>query len=798
MTTRNVLRTGFALALVALVAAGLAFAGGPIYIFDYENRIPYVWHMDTWPNGAVPYYTDLGNLGRIGNARAGVLVDSAWAEWNNVPTSTFLAAKGGTFANLGLPDIVCPSSSNCNAGLVIGAWNGGGVHVIYDNDGKILQNFLGIYGALGVSTIEFVADGTNEMLEGWTILNGPSVQSSDPNGDRFRGVITHEFGHEVNLAHSQVNGAIYTYYDATGPLGCNAPYSGTPTGDQIETMYPYTNLGTSGSGMGIATVDRMDDIAAISDLYPAPGWPEAYGTIRGNIYQMLNIRGNGSGDTSPVTGVNVIARNLADPFNDFTSYLSGQVSKGQAGADGSFEMHGLTPGATYVLYVDNLRNGAFSVPRMLVLPGPEEFYNGVNESGNGETDDRCAYTGITAAAGQVTTADITFNRVKGAPQFIPQPATGTPTDITPDGSIVVGTLPNYQAFKWTLADNNLASLGGYGNGGQVAISDDGTKVGYSMKNASNVIQPAVYENGAWSLVPLPPNAVSPCSGGWGSTYDMSGDGSTVVGLMYTNGCATAGALAFYSKNGVSQTLPKSPDALTRALRANAVNYDGTVVVGWSDATSGLRRGAYWNVGLDGVSGPVHVIQTDPTKFAGEALDVTRDGSTIIGLNAWNVSTDPTVAWHYSQSGGLEFYPNLENAAKGAAGCISDDGQIVGGWSDMPNPSGFGTYRVPTIYTPALGWFDLNAFLNAQGTYAQDITIANPMAMSADGRTIVGWAGSIFGNVGWALQMPKAVMCHVQPGHLAAGPHTIDVSFPDGLTDHLAHGDTIGMCEHGGL
>jgi hypothetical protein len=122
----------------------------------------------------------------------------------------------------------------------------------------------------------------------------------------------------------------------------------------------------------MATVEHLDDTAALSDIYPAPGWPANKGTIRG---QVLDSSGN------PVTGINVIARNIADPFQNCTSYISGQVSKGNAGPDGSFVMNGLTPGASYLLYIDRLMNGAFSVPVPIVLPGPEEYFNGPMESG---------------------------------------------------------------------------------------------------------------------------------------------------------------------------------------------------------------------------------------------------------------------------------------------------------------------------------------------------------------------------------------------------------------------------------
>src|SRR5215813_2200801 len=209
-------RMRIAVLAAVTLAATAAFAGGPLYTFDYSNKIPYVWHMDNHPNGAVPYYTDLGSLGRLSNSVANGLVDRAFAEWNNVPTSSILTANAGNFSTIGLPDIVCPNAANCNANLVIGPYNGGGVDVIYDNDGKILQNYLGIFGAAGVTAIEYVTEDTNEILEAWTVLNGPNVQSSDPNGERFRGVMTHEFGHDLNLAHSQANGFVYNFGDTPG------------------------------------------------------------------------------------------------------------------------------------------------------------------------------------------------------------------------------------------------------------------------------------------------------------------------------------------------------------------------------------------------------------------------------------------------------------------------------------------------------------------------------------------------------------------------------------------------------
>ena len=47
-----------------------------------------------------------------------------------------------------------------------------------------------------------------------------------------------------------------------------------------------------------------------------------------------------------------------------------------------------------------------------------------------------------------------------------------------------------------------------------------------------------------------------------------------------------------------------------------------------------------------------------------------------------------------------------------------------------------------------------------------------------------------------IEVPKAVVCHKAPGSTGA-PKNLDVTFPEGLAEHLAHGDTLGICPFGG-
>ena len=378
--------------LALLVTVMPASAGGPLLIFDPATQQPMFYPAP------LALYTDNDSLfsltGPVSNAAAEARAIEGIAEWTNVATATFSGFVAGDFASVALPDIGLN-----NFGLVIGTFNGGGYHVIYDHDGSITLALAGP-GVLGFSTPEFSVTGTPHLTESYAVLNGATVAPGDTEALAWSGVFTHEFGHGVNLAHTQTNGAIAFFGDERGPEACT-PFPGSPSLSQIETMYPFVDQRPGGSGPEQATVDLLDDVSALSDVYPASGWPGDYGTITGRVYQ--------SDGVTPVTGVNVIVRNVADPWGDCNSTLSGDLTQGALGPDGRYEFNGLTPGAQYVVYADAIVAGGFSTPPRIPLPGPEEFWNGANESGDPDIDAICDVVAITSVAGSPFVADIIFN-----------------------------------------------------------------------------------------------------------------------------------------------------------------------------------------------------------------------------------------------------------------------------------------------------------------------------------------------------------------------------------------------------
>lgn len=409
--------------------ASVAQAGGPLLLFDAATRTPYAYA------NPVNMYTDLGTLGAVSNAQATTLVSNAAAGWTGVATSSFTASVTGTVALLGLGDITA-----ANAGSVIGTDNtGNGITVIYDTNGTITTNFLGAPpGVLGIATPEFAIGST--LTESWVVLNGATIDPGDlPLAGSFAGVVTHEMGHSINLAHTQTNGAILFFGDDRGADNCALPYPSTITLAATETMYPFIDPSPGSTGVQQATVEHLDDRATLSDIYPAAGYPGNFATIEGRIYRPDGV--------TEITGVNVIARNTASPFLNAQSALSGDFTQGALGADGFYRLTGLTPGANYVLYVDTIVQGGFSTTPVAVLPGPEEFWNS-GETNNSVLDPPCDFTTVSAAAGQTLTLDVQLNS-PGLPPVI---------DVSP-AAISETVAPGSITFV-PVTISNVAGLGG--------------------------------------------------------------------------------------------------------------------------------------------------------------------------------------------------------------------------------------------------------------------------------------------------------------------------------------------------
>jgi uncharacterized membrane protein len=329
---------------------------------------------------------------------------------------------------------------------------------------------------------------------------------------------------------------------------------------------------------------------------------------------------------------------------------------------------------------------------------------------------------------------------------------GAPNSVSNDGLVVTGTgtTGNFTAFRWTQA-TGLVSLGRPqvgGGGGVPGISADGTRIGYSIGSLDSTYK----TQGLWTLgsgwqelmPPTPPDGGT-VDGSYGSVWDLSGDGNTVVGLYWRPG---AGNRAHASKwTQATGVVDLGGTTTGQASRANGVNYDGSVIVGWVETPTGPWRPAAW------VNGSL-VLLTDFDASGmfligdGEARATSSNGDIIVGFSRDTDSHQRAASMWRRTDGvfgpaeilgwvdGTEPPSGTSSGGINIAYAVSDDGRIAVGYCSFDgspfNPTGL-------VWTPTTGVQDVNQFLADNGVLVDpNFTIQNLTAMTPDGNQIFGY------------------------------------------------------------
>jgi probable HAF family extracellular repeat protein len=272
--------------------------------------------------------------------------------------------------------------------------------------------------------------------------------------------------------------------------------------------------------------------------------------------------------------------------------------------------------------------------------------------------------------------------------------------VSGDGSTAVGNSSNSTAFRWRQSTGMVA----LGSGRAVATNHNGTvTVGFSGRGTSDDSQAVSWNSDGTTTV----------LAGRGWATGVSGDGSVITGTTWTG----AGQRAF-KWTPASGTVYLG-DGGYGMDSANGVSEDGSVVVG-GDGGSAVR---WLSDGSRQILGNL-VYGAQSTASACNA-----DGTVVVGGgNTYDAYQNRAFRW---------------TAASG----MTDLGALGVGWTYASGVSADGTVVVGEsagrafVWSARTGMLDLGWALGELGVDLEGMNLRWAMSISADGRTIVGGAGT---------------------------------------------------------
>lgn len=212
-----------------------------------------------------------------------------------------------------------------------------------------------------------------------------------------------------------------------------------------------------------------------------------------------------------------------------------------------------------------------------------------------------------------------------------------------------------------------------------------------------------------------------------SGVGVSADGTTVVGLDFP----TFGSIRAYrwsQSTGTQQLVGLGGDTLAIAASSN-----GSIVVGTSTPnTFQNSRAVRWTSPTT-----VQSIGTLGTDTYSDARGVSTDGSVIVGTSANFDIVNSNRAFRWTSDGGsggtMTSLGVLPSGTISIANSVSGDGNVVAGWGYVNNVER--AFR----WTQARGMHDLGVVAGFDS--------ANAQGVSANGSTIVGYSGDLYGSTG---------------------------------------------------
>jgi hypothetical protein len=308
-----------------------------------------------------------------------------------------------------------------------------------------------------------------------------------------------------------------------------------------------------------------------------------------------------------------------------------------------------------------------------------------------------------------------------------------PVDLSPDGS--VAALQDPASFTGDLYFYYPAT-GAVEFRTQVGSPLRDFATGLSATGVITALHGDPVQAGFWTdrseWTDLVPAYAHGCDADFAGAWDVSADGSSIVGLVW-NGCGAEafrwdgrgrGIMTPLARLGASYPGSSSPPA----NRATVIADDGGIVAGWAQTDVVDRWPAWWRT-----DGTGELLTGNAPDQPGEVLSISRDGRVLAGT--WGGQ-----AFYWTQAGGTVLMGQLPGADPffdaAYANAVSADGKLIFGNSGNP----FFTTPTAWVWTAKEGMRPLAPILGEAGlTIPLNYILTGIVAASNDGTRVLGTA-----------------------------------------------------------
>lgn len=314
---------------------------------------------------------------------------------------------------------------------------------------------------------------------------------------------------------------------------------------------------------------------------------------------------------------------------------------------------------------------------------------------------------------------------------------GFMSDVSNNG-VAAGSIMLGKHIMWT-EQGGVVTIGEPASGSQVGgttnISTDGKYISGTMTNPNTMVnEMARYDvaTGQWKYLG------TMAAGKEASSWGMSGDGKTIVGLGFKTGWE-AHAIKWTEATGIVDLGSTNPET---SSRANGINDDGSIVVGWQDDDFD-RFGVYWKNGQQ-----IYLKDGNGENIYGEIGGISGDGKTMYGFNV----DHPFI---YNETDGYQEFAHEDPMYEGSGVAVTDDGKRMLGYFRKWGQGAFAGKAF--IWTKEKGIVDLNEYVTSVGLDAEGMTFSLPLGMSPNGKYIVGIGTKNESLTGFVIKLPDSAL-----------------------------------------